>query len=305
MRRGLTERGRGTAESIRISMEAGRMLFHAPVRHGAGNRRRMRRALIACGIALAALMVAGAALGPLATAADLAARNLAPSLAHIFGTDQLGRDMLARTLAGLSTSLFVGLVASLASSCIAVLLACVAAFGGRRGDAVVSWLTDLTMGVPHLVLLILISYALGRGFWGVTVGIALTHWPSLTRVLRAELLQLISQPYLAQSEALGVSRLRMALTHLLPAVLPQLIIGAVLTAPHAILHEASITFLGFGLSPEEPAIGVILAEAFTYLSAGSWWLAVLPGAVLVACMLLLERVGDLCRRLLDAHTVQE
>lgn len=280
-------------------------LFHAPVRRGAGNRRRMRRALIASGIVLVVLMAAGMFLASAASVSDLSAKNLAPSMVHLFGTDQLGRDMFARTLTGLSTSLMVGLVASVASVCIAVLLACVSVFGGRRGDAAVSWLIDLTMGVPHLVLLILISYALGRGFWGVTVGIALTHWPSLARVLRAELLQQVSQPYLAQSEALGVSRVQIAVTHLLPAVLPQLITGAVLTVPHAILHEASITFLGFGLSPEEPAIGVILAEAFTYLSAGSWWLAVLPGAALVICVLTFERMGDVCRRLVDAHTVQE
>ena len=93
--------------------------------------------------------------------------------------------------------------------------------------------------------------------------------------------------------------------HILPAVLPQLIVGAVLAFPHAILHEASITFLGFGLSADEPAIGVILSEAMQYLSTGEWWLAVLPGAALVAVVAAFDRLGALLRALLGAKSVQE
>lgn len=281
------------------------VLFHASAVRGAGNRRRVGLSLLAGAVMLLSVMVIGRLVADAAACSDLAAKNLAPSFAHPFGTDHLGRDMLLRCVAGLSTSLFVGLVAAAVSTCIAVAMACVAAYGGRVGDAVVSWLIDLVMGVPHIVLLILISYALGRGFWGVTVGIALTHWPSLARLLRAELLQLKAQPYLTRSEMLGVGHAHMVLHHYLPALVPQLVVGAVLTFPHAILHEASITFLGFGLSPESAAIGVILSEAMTYLTAGSWWLAVMPGVLLVACVLLFDYLGGLVRSLLDARTVQE
>ncbi len=205
----------------------------------------------------------------------------------------------------LVTSLFVGLLASAVTTCISLVLAVLAAFGGRASDAAVSWLTDLVMGVPHIVLLLLISYALGRGFWGVTIGVALTHWPSLTRLLRAELLQAKREPYLEASAALGVSWPRVVVRHLIPAIAPQLIVGAVLAFPHAILHEASITFLGFGLSPDQPAIGVILSESMGYLTAGAWWLAVLPGAALVACVALFDMLGSSLRRLIDARTSQE
>ena len=213
--------------------------------------------------------------------------------------------MLVRVLAGLSTSLLVGAIASLATAAIALALALASAYGGRAADALVLWLIDLVMGVPHIVLLLLISYALGRGLLGVAVGVALTHWPGLARVLRAELMQARREPYLEASEALGVSRMRMAMRHLLPAIAPQLIVGTVLSFPHAVLHEASITFLGFGLPPDEPAIGVILAESMGYLTTGAWWLAVLPGAVLVACVLLLDALGSSLRRVLDARTSQE
>ena len=119
-------------------------------------------------------------------ATDFTQKNLAPSLAHPFGTDWMGRDMLVRTVAGLSTSVLVGLLAAGVSSVIAVVFGTAAALGGKRVDAAVTWLIDLMMGVPHIVLLILISYALGKGFWGVAVGVAITHWPSLARVVRAE-----------------------------------------------------------------------------------------------------------------------
>ena len=254
---------------------------------------------------LLAVGLAGHLVTEAAMASDFSAKNLAPSLAHPFGTDWMGRDMLLRTLAGLSASMLVGLLAAVVSSVIALVLAAVAALGGSHADAAVSWVIDLIMGIPHIVLLILISYALGKGFWGVTVGLALTHWPSLARVLRAEILQCRSQPFMAVSAHLGVGRVRLVLSHVLPYVLPQLIVGLVLTFPHAILHEASLTFLGFGLSPDAPAIGVILSESMSYLSAGMWWLAAFPGLALVACVALFARLGDLVRRLIDARTVQE
>lgn len=237
-----------------------------------------------------AIAIAGRALADAAIATDFAQKNLAPSLAHPFGTDWMGRDMLCRTLAGLSTSVLVGVASAAVSSVVAIVFAVASAFGGRRLDAAIEWLTDLVMGIPHLILLILVSYALGRGTLGVLVGVSLTHWPSLSRVLRAEMLQVSAQPFMACSCALGVSRLRLAVTHLVPHVLPQYLIGLVLLFPHAVLHEASITFLGFGLSPEEPAIGVILSEALTYLTAGAWWLAVFPGLALLAVVLLFDMV---------------
>ena len=264
--------------------------LHVPPRRCGCGRRGALRLLVAATLVLVAIAIAGRALAGAAAATDFAQKNLAPSLAHPFGTDWMGRDMLCRTLAGLSTSVLVGVASAAVSSIVAIALAVASAFGGRRLDAAIEWLTDLVMGIPHLILLILISYALGRGTLGVLVGVSLTHWPSLSRVLRAEMLQVSAQPFMACSRALGVSHLRLAVTHLVPHVLPQYLIGLVLLFPHAVLHEASITFLGFGLSPEEPAIGVILSEALTYLTAGVWWLAVFPGLVLLAVVLLFDMV---------------
>ena len=160
------------------------------------------------------------------------------------------------------------------------------------------------MSIPHIVLLILISYALGKGFWGVTVGVAITHWPSLCRVIRAEVLQVKQSRYVAISRQMGVRPLKIALHHIAPAVFPQLLVGLILLFPHAILHEAAITFLGFGLPPEMPAIGVILSESMSYLSSGMWWLAFFPGIALVIVVMLFYAAGQCLRRLIDPHQAQ-
>ena len=291
------------SDGVEIASEA--VVYHAPRRLFAGSRRRLLLlALCASVLVLVAVGIAGALVIDEASAVDFTRKNLAPSLVHVFGTDWMGRDMLARTLSGLSTSLGVGLIAAFASSLIAFLLAVVAAVGGPVLDGFVDWLIDIVMGVPHIVLLILISYALGRGAVGVLAGIALTHWPSLARVLRAEMMQLRQEPFMACSRALGAGRLRMVLNHVLPAVLPQYLVGLALMFPHAILHEASITFLGFGLSPEQPAVGVILSEAMGYLSSGSWWLAVFPGLALLLVVLLFDTVASSLRSLVAGAEVQ-
>lgn len=279
--------------------------FHVPTKAKAPNR---KKTLIACIVAASLVVlvaVVGAVLAPCAMQSDLALKNQAPSFQHLFGTDNLGRDMLVRTVSGLSTSIGIGLLAAGVSSVIALVLGTAAALGGKKVDACITWLIDLMMGIPHIVLLILISYALGKGFWGVAAGVAVTHWPSLCRVVRAEVLQVKQSSYVAVARKLGRSPFYIAVHHMIPAVLPQFIVGLVLLFPHAILHEAAVTFLGFGLPPEQPAIGVILSESMNYLSMGMWWLALFPGLALLAVVMLFDAVGQGIRTLLDPARAQE
>ena len=254
---------------------------------------------------LIAVVIGGLFLSEAAVTSDLANRYISPCLEHIFGTDQLGRDMFARTVKGLSTSILIGLAASMVSVVIAAVLGSAAALLGKKVDAVVTWLVDLLMGLPHIVLLVLIAYALGKGFWGVTIGVALTHWPSLTRVIRGEILQLKEANYVKIAAKMGQSPWQIAVKHMLPHVFPQFLVGLVLLFPHAILHEAAITFLGFGLPPEAPAIGIILSESMQYLSIGMWWLAFFPGLALLGIVALFNLAGGCLRKLLDPHSAQE
>lgn len=280
-------------------------ILHVPKRRLVPNRKMVLIAGVLSATALIAIVISGLLLQEAATQTNFTQKSLAPSLAHPFGTDWMGRDMLARTLAGLSLSIFIGLLAASISAVIALVLGSAAALGGKRVDGVVTWLIDLLMGIPHIVLLILISFALGKGFLGVTIGVALTHWASLTRVVRAEVLQCKQSGFVACAYRLGQTKLQVAIKHMLPYVLPQFVVGLILLFPHAILHEAAITFLGFGLTPEQPAIGIILSESMSYLSAGMWWLAVFPGLALIAVVMLFDAAGSSLRRLIDPMSAQE
>lgn len=252
-----------------------------------------------------AAFVAGRLIPDSAVAPDFSNTKLPPSWEHPFGTDWLGRDLFLRTLKGLSVSLTIGAVASLISAVAAVLIGIAAATGSKAVDGFITWLIDLVMGVPHIVLIILISFACGRGLKGLLIGISVTHWTSLARLIRGEVLQLKSQQYIAVSRRLGKSSGWILVRHLIPHLVPQFIVGLVLMFPHAILHEAAISFLGYGLPPEQPAIGIILSESMKYLSAGMWWLAVFPGLLLVIIVLLVDRLGDNLRMIIDPYSAQE
>ena len=261
--------------------------------------------LVAAAVVLCAVAVAGGLLSGQAMVTDFTRKNLAPSGQFLFGTDWMGRDMLSRTLTGLSLSIRIGLLTAAVSAVIALVLGVASAVLGGWVDAVISWCIDLVMGIPHILLVMLISLAFGKGFVGVVAGVALSHWPSLARVIRGEVLQLRGAVYVRTAEKLGVSRLTIARRHLLPHLLPQFLTGLVLQFPHAILHEASVTFLGFGLSSEQPAIGVILSESMQYLTTGRWWLALFPGLALVGVVLLFAALGEQVRRVLDPSSVHQ
>ncbi|MCI8638275.1 MAG: ABC transporter permease [Coprococcus sp.] len=229
----------------------------------------------------------------------------APCPAHPFGTDALGRDLFLRTLKGLSVSMTMGLAASALSAVIAIFVGVVSAAGSKYMDGILNWLIDLVMGVPHTILIILISFALGRGLWGLFVGIAATHWCSLARLIRGEVLKLRTRHYVAVSRKLGKSSGWILMFHLLPHLAPQFLVGLILMLPHAILHEASISFLGFGLPPERSAIGIILSESMRYISTGMWWTAVFPGLTLVLIVLLVDHLGECLREVMDPYSAQE
>ena len=222
----------------------------------------------------------------------------APSFEHIFGTDWMGRDMFIRTIKGLSLSIMIGIGASIISSIIATILAFIASTN-KICDEFVSWLIDLFASIPHILLIMMISIALGKGAFGVTMAVAFSHWVNLTRVLRAEILQINTSEYVLLSGKLGKSKLWIAKEHILPLILSQIFVGTLLVFPHAIMHESSVTFLGFGLSPHEPAIGIILSESMSYLAMGAWWLAFFPGLSLLIVVLLFDIIGDNLKKLLD------
>lgn len=270
------------------------------------NRRRQTLGAIAlCTVFLLGIIVSPWLLGDSGLNTVLTQRNQPPSLAHLFGTDWLGRDMFRRSLHGLSLSLRVGLLAASVSAVIGTGLGLAAGTFGGWVDAVIIWIVDVFFSLPHLVLLILIAFAVGGGTKGVIIAVALTHWTNLARVIRAEVLQTNSAEYVNLSRKLGKSSLWIARHHMVPHVVPQLLVGLILLFPHAILHEAALSFIGIGLSPHLPAIGIILAESMRHLSTGYWWLGVMPGLLLLLSVKAFDWLGENLRSLLDPKTSQE
>ncbi len=235
---------------------------------------------------------------------NFASANQMPSLEHLFGTDWMGRDMFQRTIAGLGLSIMVGFIASAVSTCISVILGLFSSFN-RVADEFVAGIIDLFGSIPHILLIILVSIMFGGGVYGVIMGVGLTHWTPLARVLRSEVKEIRTKEYIHLAENLGKSKVWIAIKHILPLVVSQIIVGVILMFPHAIMHEAAITFLGFGLPPHEPAIGVILSESMHYLSSGYWWLAFYPGVSLLLVVLLFDLIGENVEKLLNPETAQE
>ncbi len=272
---------------------------------GMNYRKRLLWMAILILILLAAIVIAGDCIPSKLYAENFRIKKQAPSLEHLFGTDAAGRDMLFRSLKGLSTSVKIGLASAIVSAVLALALGLAAALLGGFADSLITWLVDLCMSIPHLVLMIMISMLVGKGAKGVALAVALTHWPGITRIVRAEVKQISTATFIRTAEKLGQSRLKIALFHIFPHVFPQFIVGLVLMFPHAIMHEASITFLGFGLSMDSPAIGVILSESMKYLTVGLWWLAVLPGSMLIAVVILFNILGKNIEVLLNPYTGQK
>lgn len=276
------------------------------VKHTWNNMR--TKTLILLGIVLVVLLVVlavGLTMNPDLYSSHLTGKLQKPSGAHWFGTDYLGHDMFHRTIRGLALSILIGLGASIISGIIAIVLGTISAVCSGWIDKVVLWAVDLVLSIPHMVLLLLISFALGGGVQGVIVAVALSHWPTLTRVIRAEVLRIKTSQYVAQSRSFGKNGVWIAFHHVIPHILPQAIVGIIMLFPHAILHESALTFLGFGLPLDSPAIGAILTDAMKFIATGQWWLAFFPGLLLVIIVLLMFTLGDNIKHLLSPQTAQE
>ncbi|GAA2856604.1 ABC transporter permease [Streptosporangium fragile] len=260
------------------------------------------RSLVLTGALVLAIVLGSVLSDGSALTSDIGSRLLAPSPEHPFGTDHLGRDMLTRVVKGLALSLAIGVATALLSTAISAVLGIAAALSARWFDNAISWAIDLFIGIPHLIFMILIAFTVGGGIPGIMLGIATTHWMALALLVRADTKQLRDADFVKVSRGLGKSPLFIASRHILPLAWPQLMVGFVLMFPHVVLHEAALTFLGFGFSPQTPAIGILLSEGMPHILSGKWWLAVFPGLALLLVVLCFARLGDRLRARLDPRT---
>jgi peptide/nickel transport system permease protein len=276
----------------------------ARVHRGQRLRRRfVRHRPAVVGLVIATVFVLAALLAPLVAPYDPAATNFneafqPPSLAHWLGTDDLGRDQLSRVLFGLRASLQVGVLAVAIAMAVAVPLGLLAGYYRRFFDPVVSRFTDLLLAFPFLVLAVGITAILGPSLTNATIAIGIGEIPLILRVVRGETISLREEDYVEAATANGASDLVILGRHILPNALSALIVIATVAIPVAIIDEAILSFLGLGVQPPTPSLGVMLASAQQFITQAPW-LAVLPGVAIVLAALSFNLMGDGLRDALD------
>ncbi len=231
--------------------------------------------------------------------ADFAAGLKPPGTpGHPLGTDQLGRDLLARVLYGARLALFIGLCTVVATAVVGGLLGLVAGFVERWPSTVLMRLADVQLSFPFVLLALTINAIVGLGLRNIILSLSAAGWVVFARVVRGEVLSVKQRDFVHAAAALGVGRGRLLFRHVLPNVAPSLIVVASLQFSQFVVAEAAISFLGFGVQPPTPAWGSMLSESRDYLYI-AWWLAAFPGAALALTALGVNLVGDWLRDTLD------
>jgi ABC-type dipeptide/oligopeptide/nickel transport system permease subunit len=218
---------------------------------------------------------------------------------HLFGTDQLGRDYLSRVIYGLRTSLWVALFVATVATVIGTIVGAIAGYYGGVIDNILMRLVDLILVVPFLAVLLVLSNYLGNGKpLRVAVILALLIWVGLARIVRGVFLSLREKEFVEAAKAAGAGDLRIMFRHMLPSTVGPIVVTMTLLVATAILIEAALSFLGFGVQPPTPALGKLIGDG-TAEGFETWWLVTFPGLVIVLIALAINFIGDGLRDALD------
>ncbi len=283
----------------------------------AWRRFRRHRLAVVSGIVLLAL-IAAISIGPLLwrvpiNEIDFTSKLEGPSWTHPLGTDDLGQDVLARLLYGGRISLAVGLAAMMVACFVGILVGALAGMSRGSIDAALMWLTDLFLSLPQLPLLLLVIYLFRDGLkavlgpeGGVFVMIVIVigglRWMPVARLVRAQILSIREKEFIEAARALGASRLRMVVRHILPNALGPVIVAGTIDVAAAIIAESTLSFLGLGFPPDIPTWGRVLFDAKDYLDIAPHW-ALFPGAAIFLAVLSINFIGDGLRDALDPRRV--
>ncbi len=271
---------------------------------GSAKLRALRKNRLAMtGGVIAGVFVLAALLAPLVAPYDPAQPDFgnvlaAPDWSHWLGTDDLGRDQLSRVVFGARASMQVGVLAVILAFVVGVPLGLLAGYYGKFADSVVSRVTDTMLAFPFLVLAVGLAAVLGPSLTNATIAIGISQIPAVIRITRAETLRLKHVDYVAAAVANGGGDGTVLFRHILPNATSALVVQATVGIPAAIIGEALLSFLGLGVQPPEPSLGVMLSSAQAFLAPAPW-MAVFPGLAVVAATLAFNLLGDGLRDVLD------
>ena len=266
-------------------------------------RRLKRRKGAVVGLVVIALFVILAVFAPLIAPYDPAAQSWtsvrkAPTAAHWFGTDDVGRDVLARIIFGARASLLAGVISVAIALSVGVPVGLAAGYVGGWFDALISRITDAMLAVPFLILAIALAAFLGPSLTNAMIAIGVTTTPIFVRLTRGQVMAVKVEDYVEAARAIGNPRWRIALFHILPNIMPALLVQATLSIAAAIIAEAALSFLGLGQQPPAPSWGSMLNSAQRFLTNAPW-MAVWPGIAIFITVLSFNLVGDGLRDALD------
>ena len=217
----------------------------------------------------------------------------------LLGTDGYGRDVLSMLMIGSRVSLSVGFIAILIALLVGITLGALAAYHGGWVDNLIMWLINVVWSIPTVLLVIAITFALGKGFWQIFVAVGLTMWVDIARVVRGEVLSLKEKEYVEATRALGFSTFRTIFRHILPGTVGAIVVVAASNFASAILLEAGLSFLGIGIQPPMPSWGMMVKENYGYILLDSAYLALLPGLAIMIIVLAFMMLANGLRDALD------
>jgi len=218
---------------------------------------------------------------------------------YLLGTDDQGRDMLSAILYGLRISLLVGLASVVIATAIGSLVGLLAAYAGGIVDTLLMRLVDFVLGFPSILVALVLLAIMGRGVDKVILAIVLVQWAHYARIMRGRALQERHKEYVEAAANLGYPAWRVMLFHLMPNCLGPVLVFATVQVAHAIVLEATLSFLGVGVPVTRPSLGLLIANGFQYLLSGDYWISLFPGLALLALILIINIVGDRLRNALD------
>ena len=218
---------------------------------------------------------------------------------HPLGTDNQGRDMLSAIMYGLRVSLMVGVLSGVIALTIGSITGVLAAYLGGRFEQVVMRVVDIQLGFPAILVALILLAVLGKGIDKIIIARVTVQWAFYARTARSAAIVERNKEYIEAARSLGLSGARIVLRHLLPNALPPLIVVGTVQVAHAISLEATLSFLGLGLPPTEPSLGLLISNGYEYLMSGKYWISVYPGIALLLTILAINLVGDQLRDVLN------